>query len=459
MIRACCLIIILSLSFSISSWAGSSGAASREVEEYSGVLGEIKALMAAGKLMAAYRIALPYRDSSIAVDLKLAQISMLMGKEQQAADIFEGLRVHPDTSDLQKRNMKRFIAKFDKSQKKKVRQVKQMAKAGDCDQAKVIYQRLFNSPSQQRVLKKAIAPCMGIADTFEWLARVSVATGYDDNVALSNEDLIGPPQAVIEGHYQDVALRTSAKLDLSSTLRITPEYSYFQRQYDTSIASKYDQSSHRLQLQLAGIIQSGLSWKLPIFYRYSQFAQKHYADYTGFKFRLNNRREFGSHRYSIAWQQKKYVESSDQYRNADIVEVGYRYSLNWQLYRITSAVFLRDLSRPEDESDSYRRGGMDVDLSKSFLAILGSRINSSIYAAYNQSYSQYRTADPSLGQRYGADYNKARQDNRSEWRIGARLNMDQWQLRTHYSQQTRNSNLDLYDFQRTKVEMGLSYQF
>jgi len=447
MIKAFCLIILLSLS--ISSWA----------DEYVEVLGEIKALMAAGELMAAYRIALPYRNASIGIDLKLGQISMLMGKEQQAFEIFQSLKAHPGTSDLQKRNMQRFIAKFDKSQKKKIHQIKQMAEEGHCDQAWAIYQNVFHYPTQQRVLKKAIAPCMGIMDTFEWLARISVATGYDDNVALSNEDLIDSPQAVIEGHYQDVALRTSAKLDLSSTLRITPEYSYFQRQYDTSIASKYDQSSHRLQLQLAGIIQSGLSWKLPIFYRYSQFAQKHYADYTGFKFRLNNRREFGHHRYSIAWQQKKYVESSDQYRNADIIDVGYRYSLNWQLYRFTSAVFLRDLSRPQDESDSYRRGGVDIDLSKSFLAIFGTHINSSLYTAFNQSYSQYKTADLSLGKRYGADYDQARQDSRSEWRIGARLNMEQWQLRTHYSQQVRNSNLDLYDFQRTKVEIGLSYQF
>lgn len=456
MIKAFCLIIVLLFSFlfSLSSWADS-----REAREYSEVLGEIKTLMAAGELIAAYRIALPYRDSNISIDLKLAQIFMLMGKEQQTYEIFERLRLHPDTSDLQKRNMKRFIAKFDKSQKKKIRQIKQMAKAGDCNQAKAIYQSVLHYPSQQQALKKAIAPCRGIADTFEWLARISVATGYDDNIALSNEDLIGPPQTIIEGHYQDVALRTSVKLDLSSKLRIIPEYSYFQRQYDTSIASKYDQSSHRLQLQLAGIIQSGLSWKLPIFYRYSQFDKKHYADYTGFKFRLNNRREFGSHRYSIAWQQKKYVEYSDQYRNADIVDVGYRYAINWQLYRFTSAIFLRDLSRPQDESDSYRRGGVDIDLSKSFLAILGTRINSSLYAAYNQSYSQYSTADLSLGQRYGADYDKARQDNRSDWRVGARLNMDQWQLRTYYSQQTRNSNLDLYDFQRTKVEMGLSYQF
>lgn len=443
------LFLMVILSSSIASYA----------DEYSEVLAEIKALMTEGDLANAYRLALPYEYSDVRIDLKLAQMSMLMGREEKAFAIFERLSTTPETSELQKQNIQRFMAKFEKAQKGKVRQLTRMANAGECEQAFVLYQELSNYSSVQPDLRKAITPCLGIMDSFEWQARVSIASGYDDNVALSNEDFITRPQPVIEGHYQDATLRASAKIDPTSTLRISPEYSYFQRQYDTSIASKYDQSSHRLQLQFAGIIKPGLSWKFPLFYRYSQFADRHISDYSGFKFRLKNRTKQGSHRYSFAWQQKKYVDADDQYRNADITDLSYRYALNMDLYRLTAAVYARNLFRVLDESDSYNRGGIDIDISKTFFSIFNTDIHSSIYATYNQSISVYLAADPVLELKYGAAYGKAREDARNEWRIGARFNKSQWQLRTYYSQQFRDSNLDRYDFQRSKVEMAVMYQF
>ena len=71
------------LSSSIASYA----------DEYFEVLAEIKALMTDGDLENAYRIALPYEYSDVRLDLKLAQISMLMGREEKAFVIFERLSI------------------------------------------------------------------------------------------------------------------------------------------------------------------------------------------------------------------------------------------------------------------------------------------------------------------------------------------------------------------------------
>ena len=149
------------LSSSIASYA----------DEYSEVLAEIKALMTEGDLANAYRLALPYEYSDVRIDLKLAQMSMLMGREEKAFAIFERLSTTPETSELQKQNIQRFMAKFEKAQKGKVRQLTRMANAGECEQAFVLYQELSNYSSVQPDFRKAITPCLGIMDSFDWQAR------------------------------------------------------------------------------------------------------------------------------------------------------------------------------------------------------------------------------------------------------------------------------------------------
>jgi hypothetical protein len=421
------------------------------------VLAQVDALMASGDLEQAYQLANKHSDLAIKISLKLAQLALLLGHEQQAKAMFASLQQRSDVSLQQKKNMRVFTTQFERALEKKLKLARRWVQSGDCDKTNDVLLYLIQYESSQRQAKKYLKQCR--AKEYSISLRIGGQVGVDSNVALSNEQLEENKPFIISGSYQDwnVLIKANAPksprgingLSVAKEFSLIPSYYFSSREYDTQVSSYYDQINHKAQLEFKLKNWLGLDWRMPIYFRYSEYAGQHYNNSFGTKLSAAHYVDNRKHQVSLRWKKREYIDPLNQDHDSRLLDFGYQFGLNLKSIYLQGQINQQILTGPEAENDRYQSSSLALKFNYrlSLLGPAGFRYRT--FATYSIKSRNYQ----------GEELGRAREDLRQEYQVGLSLYNKNWRIKTDYSFQQRNSNVSVYDFQRSKFELGFYYGF
>ncbi len=440
----------------------------KSAEKNQFILKEVAEYLSIGEVELAYQLVEKHYQLSDLVALKYAQLSLITGRQQQAQALFKTLKASDQLSSSQKQNMQRFIQRFNLALKKKFSLAIKMVKQSQCIQAiQVLNSLLIFEQWQDKALKQ-----LELCQVTELNNRLVLGyrLGWDDNIALTNEQLEQNSNKLLTASYQtgNLFMSSSVKLtknhDLVKTLgldaiKLTPSYYFSIRQYDDQITSQYDQSSHKLQFSASANNWRGLDVSLPVYFRYSQYDGRHYSNSFGSKLQFTRASNRSRQQFMLHWRAKTYAESGLQNKDGKLLELGYSYRYRFSSIRAQARFFWQEFRGPNDPSDEYQQAIMAIKLNQPFRLTALYNSTMDIFSGLKLKYKNYQGVDMDLESLYGEDYSQKRQDFRQNWQAGLGLSKGAWRFKTSVHYQRRNSNLELFDFKRKKVELGLQYVF
>jgi hypothetical protein len=471
-----------SLLFSQRTWADQTLVENNARDQSQQVMREIANYLALGEVKLAYQLAQSHYAVNDKLGLKYAQLSLILGKQKQAEDMFTRLAASKQLSAKQKGNMRRFIKGFNQAQKKKFKLVEKMVRQGLCDQARQVLKSLLIFQPWQEKAQQQLDLCLSHKLTSQF--RLGYLLGWDDNIALTNEELeLGSTNAargqLLSGSYQNASVYTGLKLVLNDkhevveslgleSIKLMPSYYFSIRQYDNQVPSQYDQASHKLQLALKAKHGQGLELRIPSYFRYSQYAGRHYSNTYGTKLILSASSNLNSssvkQQLLFHWREKTYAQASLQDKAGQLIELGYSSRFKLTNYRASAKLHWQELSGPSEASDRYQQSIIGIKLNKALAGHVFDNVKTNLFAGLNLKYKLYQGPDSDLVSLYGSEYEETRRDWRQDWRAGISFKQSntkgsRWQVKTSLHYQERNSNLPLYDFKRKKLELGVQYSF
>jgi len=426
------------------------------------VLAQVKGLMAAGELQAGYELARAHSPQDDVIALKFAQLALLLGHEEQANSIFLGLQSSQQLTDLQKKNMNAFIKRFYSTLKKKIRLAKIIVKKGQCGVIEARLQSLMHYQGTRKQAKRLLAGCQHGGREFK--IRLGGSLGFDNNISLTNENLSTNSLDRLEGRYQNWNLMVKSKPIKNPNTKDSgaswlASYFFSTREYDQQVPSRYDFSNHKAQAEFHMRNFLGLDWSMPLYFRYSEYSGQHYTNNYGAKLGMSYRAKQLQQKLILHWRNKSYADNNDQDRNSDLIDLGYRalYKLNPLRYQLL--LNHQSLTGPKDRSDQYQSLNLGLKIMYQFANLWPVNFQPLGFLSYSAKLRQYQAVDVGLVNAFGADYDRKREDMRQEYQFGWVVKYQAWRFKTQFQYQQRASNLDVYDFQRHKLELGLQYEF
>jgi hypothetical protein len=203
----------------------------------------------------------------------------------------------------------------------------------------------------------------------------------------------------------------------------------------------------------------GLNIRIPSYYRYSQYAGRHYSNVYGSKLILASGPSVQRQHFFLHWWEKNYAQKNLQDKAGQLIELGYGYRHRFNRLRAAAKVHWQSFTGPKDSSDRYQQVILGLKINQTKIIKPFYHIKADIFAGLNVKIKKYQGQDADLVSLFGQDYAQSRQDFRQDWRAGFSLSKGPWRMKTSVHYQERNSNLDLYDFKRQKFELGLQYDF
>lgn len=430
--------------------------------EYKDILTQIKGLMASGELQAGYELAQVHAQQDDVIALTYAQLALLLGNEKEANLIFLSLQGSQQLTSLQKKNMNAFIKRFQLTLEKKIKLAKQIVKKGECEPIEAQLRSLRNYQTTRNQVKKLLAECE--QDWRDNVIRLGASYGFDNNISLTNEDFSGNNVERIEGGYQSWNFMLKSKpinkmSAKTSDFSWLTSYFYSAREYDQQVPSRYDYSSHKVQAEFRRKNWLGLDWSIPFYFRYLEYSGQHYNNSIGTKLGMSYRSKQFQQKLTLHWRHKSYAKRVDYNRNSDLIDLGYRGLYRVKPFRYQAQLNYQALTGPKDTSDQYKALNLGVKASYHFANIGDMKLQPHSFLSYSTKLKQYQAVDAGLVNTLGTEYDRKREDVRQEYQLGLVVKYRAWRLKSQYQYQQRASNLDVYNFQRHKLEVGLQYEF
>jgi len=423
---------------------------------------------AKGELHKAYALLKEHQHLNSAIQLQLALLADMLGKESYANDLFESLLANKDISQDVKRNIVRFRLKFSVSLQKQLRQAQAWSNQGLCHKAISRYKYLLAFEKTHMKAKRGLKRCKskGILTTknrpfslkpLGLTGKMLYQVGQDSNIRAENQELLAGNDSLLKGAYQlqqiELAYKWRANF-MSRRVNITPAYDYSQKLYSTTRANAYDKKTHKIQLKIMNKDPSGLIWRLPISKKWLALGGDDYARYQQASPSLSWPQDFANMngRARIRWQLKHRQYEDTLYRPRD----GMSQALDYQLaLNITPSVKLKPAAW-------YRHQSTRSDQSRAYDALgikLGAQFNHQNFhysLSAQHGYFLYQKGD-AQAQDGGAH---ARENRRTD--IRGRISyplLKNLNASFHINYAQQSSNKLLYEFDRLKSVLGVRFKF
>jgi len=432
------------------------------------LLQQAKLYKTKGELHKAYALLQKHQHINSAIQLQLALLADMIGKESYANDLFESLLANKDISQDVKRNIVRFRLKFAVSLQKQLRQAQAWSKQGQCHKAISRYEYLLAFNKTHIKAKRGLKLCKskGILTTknrpfslkpLGLTGKMLYQVGQDSNIRAENQELLAGGESLLKGAYQfqkiELAYKWRANF-MSRRVNITPTYDYSQKLYSTTQANAYDRKTHRVQLKIMSKDPSGLIWRLPISKKWLALGGDDYVRYQQASPSVSWPQDFSnmSGRTRIRWQIKHRQYENTLYRPRDGMSQALDYQLTLNItpsVKLKPAVWYRHHSTRSDQSRAY--DAMGIKLGAQFNQ---HKFHYSFSAQYG--YFLYQQADAQT-QDSGVH---ARENRRTDIRgsisypVMKNLNAS---FHINYAQQS--SNQTLYEFDRLKSVLSFRLKF
>lgn len=420
------------------------------------VIAQINELMASSSIESAYGLAQKHQELDVLIRLKFAQLSLILGHETAANSLFTELGKDSSLTLRQKENLKYFLARFNLSLKKKLKFLEKQVDTGRCKQVEYLQQYLTQFQLTKVRAQAYSSSCKG--QEREISLRLGGLLGFDSNVALTNEEILPNNTPLIEGYYQDWSLlirskplanRTKSEIKKEFIFSWIPSYYSSSREYDSQVASRYDHISHKAQLELKLKQGFGFNWRLPLYYRYTEYAGKPYSTSYGSKLSFSRSINQFKHQASLHIRQRNYSDTINQGRDNRLFDLGYQLVYSNKPMRIITRMNQQTLTGTRNINDRYQATHAGLKFLYRLSNKLAANMQPRFFAGYTLKSKRYQ----------GLELGKQRNDMRQDYRIGLSLTNKQWRIKTQYSYQQRESNIQNFDFQRKKFELGIQYEF
>lgn len=416
----------------------------------------INKLMASGSIESAYGLAKKHQGSDVLIRLKLAQLSLILGYENEANLLFTELGKDSSLTLRQKENLKYFLARFKLSLKKKLKFLEKQVDTGRCEQVVDLQQYLTQYQLTRERAQAYSTNCKG--QEREVSLRIGGLLGFDSNVALTNEEILPNNTALIEGYYQDwsllirskpVANRAKSKIEKDFNFSWIPSYYFSSREYDSQVASRYDHLSHKAQVEFKVKQGFGVNWRLPVYYRYTEYAGKPYSASYGSKLNISGSIKRFKHQVSLHLRQRNYSDNNNRGRDNRLFDMGYQLIYSNKPMRIITRINQQSLTGTRELNDRYQATHAGLNFQLRLPNKIVASMQPRLFAGYTLKSKRYQ----------GMELGKRRDDMRQDYKVGLSLSNKQWRIKTQYSYQQRESNIKNFDFQRKKFELGIQYEF
>jgi len=290
---------------------------------------------------------------------------------------------------------------------------------------------------------------------------VEYRLGYDSNIKLENEELLDG-QSTLEDFYHVLSgyVRTQSFAVSETPYRWQPIYSFYNKYHNEENAAVYDQINHQLEVRFSGL--TIMDWKLraPVSYRWSALSGDPYAWYGKIGMIADKRLPEYRHRISAGWEIRRYLESRNEGRDGDLYDIEYSIERDIKQLELGADVGYNLLSGLSEQHEAYGKWTWALSLEQKQKVWLQTwRLRMALYARLSGYQSEFAESDPSLVAIQALKEGDHRADSRMDVQVGAKFYYKKWRARVQYAHQTRDSNVTLYDYDRSKVELGLQYRF
>ncbi len=432
------------------------------------LLKQAQAYKAQGELLKAYALLNKTPNINTALQLQLALLADLLGKERQANNLFEGLLANKKTSSEVKDNIIRFRLKFAVSLQLRLKQAQVWSKQGQCGKAITSFQYLLAFNKTRKKSAYGLKECQLVKKDKSKNSRFTLIPlglkgkfitelGQDSNVRAENQELLSGNDSLLTGVYQTLKMNLAYNWRttmMSNPISLSPSFSYSQKRFSTTQANAYDRDSKKFQLKIVSKNPHGLVWRLYLSEKTLTLGGHKYASYQQVSPSLSWPQKIGlvQGNSRIRWQvkQRKYEDPLYHPRN------GVSHALDYQLgihisqnIKIKPAIWYRHQSTRSDDSRVYDGAGIKLS------AILQQdKLHYSLGYQYGYFVYGENTMEPQ------ANKINARENHRWDIRgtVGYQI-IKNWQasLQMNYAQQS--SNQTLYEFDRFKSALGISFKF
>ncbi len=423
------------------------------------LLQKVSALKSQGQLLQAYKRLNDSKYQGIEINLQLALLADMLGKEKQANSLFEALLADNTLSTKIRRNIKRFRLEFAVSLQKHLKQAQKLSQLGQCKQALPRYEYLLAFDATKKKAKTGLYRCQtnGVSNKRRkpsgFLGRLNYKVGQDSNVPAANEELLSDGESLLSDSYQKIQLNFAYKWRsriFSSDFKFQPSFDFLQKNYTSDDASTSDAQARKIQLNISFKSKGGVMWRVPISTKTLDLNGDDYVSYHELAPSAALSHAFYGYtvRSRLKWRMKyrEYADSIYQVRD------GWGHTIDYQLsiplkkqLTFKPNIWYRHQDTSADESRAVDAWGLKITAQHK-------HENFVLTGSYQLANYDYRTADSS--------HSKAKKNDRTDLRGSLRyLVAKDWQvfLLVNYTQQL--SNQALYEFERLKSELGFVFKF
>jgi len=433
------------------------------------IVSGVNSLKKSGQLESAYKMSCLHQDSYDIMALQCAQLTLLMGKEEQAMALFSALNKSRVLSDLHKKNVHIFLTKFYLSINARLKQANVFEKNRRCDAAVPLYSSVIPYKKTRVSANKGLIRC-GFKNNNERAEKTKVSgyiiygIGNDSNLDPVNFEqssgVMAIPESTHNEGFQRFRFLIKQTVSKNTNLWLQPQYSLSYRDYFTDKFNSFDQVSNNIKLNIGGRINTDYKWRTPFFYKNIRLNNRNYLNYTGVNPSVTIQDSGSKQTFSYLHQQKRYSHKINTDSNADINQISFLQAYNDKSYLFQGKASYRVNEVNLNKSSGYNRYTLGTRIQRRLESpIAFSSWKSALYSRLSIAVYEYAERDPDLVTLYGAAYDKVRQEARYNFAVGVKSKSNGVQLQASILLQYRESNLPIYQYSKNIFEIELRYRF
>ncbi len=427
-------------------------------------------LKGAGQLTKAYELLNHNPSQKIDELLQLALLADLLGKEQQADTLFTNILANKKVSRQVKDNIKRFRISLKISLQKRLKQAQILLTNNNCDQAQLKFKTLLSFNKTKSAATLGLKACQqklklhSIVNIFKpigFSGKLNYRLGKDNNAGADNEELLTEDNQLIDDSFTYLNINAAYKWRIKRAGQhtyIQPRYNYVQKEYESMNAQIYGSNSHKFQISLKTKTANNVTWNLPMSAKWLSLGGKSYAQYQSLLPSVSWPATIGglSVKNRVQWQIKKRTYIRPDYKAREGISHTLDFDIKLHAWGATfkPQVWFRQQSTKIDNSYAY--DAWAFALSVKF------QQQKWLYSLwYQYTNYQYQEANPVLANSsLDESYDQARESQREDVRGSIHYQfIKNWQLYFQTSVTQQHSNHAIYQFDRIKSEVGLSFKF